>query len=141
MTSSRFPARVQPDGSLVPLHPERTRRRAGRDIWISIHDKPALVQRSDNANRYLWGCVYAAIAAATGNDAEDVHYGLKREAIARGILEPEYITLGDLLLEAEPTTRTDSETFGRYIEWIRSEAEHGRLTGAPLHIDEPGEAA
>lgn len=139
MTSPRFPARVSADGSLVPLHPERTMRRAGREVWISIHDKPAVVQRSSQANSYLWGVVYAAIAAETGNDPESIHYGLKREAVRVGILEPEYISLGDQLIEAEPTTVTDADTFGRYVTWIRHEAEHGKLTGSPLHIPEPNE--
>jgi hypothetical protein len=139
--STRFPARVAADGSLVPLHPERTKRRAGREVWVSIHDQPAVVQRSSQANAYLWSTVYGTLATETGNDPETIHYGLKREAVRLGILEPEYICLGDKLIEAEPTTKTDAETFGRYIEWIRHEAEHGKLTGQPLHIPEPGEEA
>lgn len=137
--SARFPAHVAADGSLVPLHPERTLRRVGREVWVSIHDKPTVVRRSPLANAYLWGVVYAAIAAETGNDPESIHYGLKREAVRVGILPPEYIALGDKLVEAEPTTVTDSDTFSAYVNWIRHEAEHGRLTGAPLHIPEGGE--
>jgi hypothetical protein len=137
--ATRFPVRVDDEGRLVPLHPERTRRLRGRDRWVSLHEDPKPAIRSDAANAYLWGVVYAAISEATGNDPDSIHYGLKREAVRVGILEPEYIALGDYLLEADPTTRTDPDTFQRYTTWIRHEAEHGKLTGARLHIPEPNE--
>lgn len=105
---------------------------------MSVHERPA-TQRGQGANRYLWGVVYATLAAETGNDPETIHIGLKREAVRVGVLEPQYILMGSTLLEGEPTTVTEDETFWRYTNWVRELAEHGHLTGAPLHIAEPGE--
>ena len=142
MASPRFPARLDDERRIVPVHPERlSRYKPGREVWVSVHDKPALVQRSAASNNYLWGIVYGEIARATGNDPDDIHYGLKREAVRRGILDPTYVTLGDLLIEGEPTTVTDSETFHNYVQWIRSEAQSGRLTGSVLIIPEPNSEA
>lgn len=138
MSSPRFSAHVDADGRLLPLYPERTKRYAGREVWLSLHEKPAF-QRGSGANRYLWGVVYAELASATGNDPETIHWGLKREAVRVGVLEPQYILMGSTLLEGEPTTVTEDETFWKYTNWVRGLAEHGDLTGSPLHIPEPGE--
>ena len=134
--ATRFPVTIDEQGRLCPKHPERFLRHRGRERWVSLHEQPAICQRSDAANRYLWKVVYGSIALETGNSVDDIHYGLKREALRRGILEPEYITLGDLLIEAKPTTRTDVDTFSRYVDWIRGEAAGGRLTGSTLEIPE-----
>jgi hypothetical protein len=75
---------------------------------------------------------YRAICDATGNDPESVHWGLKREAVRVGILPPEYITIGDQLIEAEPTTVTDSETFSRYVAWVVDWAR----TKLGVHVEE-----
>jgi hypothetical protein len=141
MASPRIQARVDDCGRIVPAHPERTLRRAGLEVWVSIHEKPlgAIGLRSDRANAYLWAGVYGEISRRTGNDPDSIHYGLKRKALEVGILEPQYIALGDKLIEDEPTTRTDSDTFTRYVEWIRHEAEHGDLTGIAFHIPTPEE--
>ena len=109
---------------MIPLHPERTKRFRGRDAWAEIHEQATVGLRSSDANRYLWGVCYAYIAADTGNDPESIHYGLKREAIRVGILEPEYVSMGDHLIEAEPTTRTDSDTFSKYVNWVKDYAFH-----------------
>lgn len=125
------------------IHPERTLPRRGRGdvFWVEIHDRAATGLRSNESNAYLWGVVYAAVAAATGNDPRSVHYGLKREAVKVGILEAQYVPLGNRLIEDEPTTRVDTDEFWRYVNWIRHEAEHGTLTGTPFHIPEPNEDA
>ena len=122
--STRLLAHVDDEGRLVLQHPERTRRYVGRAVWISLHDEPAVGLRSEKANKYLWGVVYRTICEETGNDPESIHYGLKREAIRQGILEPEYILLGDHLIEADPTTRTDPDTFSRYVTWVKHIAVH-----------------
>jgi hypothetical protein len=114
----RFLAHVLPDGSIRPVDAERTHRYVGRDIWVSIHQQPAAGLRSLDSNRYYWGVCIRAICEETGNDPESVHYGLKREAVRLGVLAPEYISIGDQLIEAEPTTVTDSETFSRYVAWV-----------------------
>ena len=140
----RFPCHVDDEDRLVPVHPERTRRLRGRDVWVSVHEHAALMKRSDSARNYQWGVVYAEIALRTGNDPESIHYGLKRKAVQVGVLEPELILMGSNVLEAEPTTVTDHITFWTYINWIRHEAEHGTLTGTAenpdvFHIPEPNE--
>ena len=115
----RFLAHVSDDGQqIVPAHPEQVYRWRGKDAWFEAHGAPAVGLRSPDSNRYLWGVVYRAICEETGNDPESVHWGLKREAVRVGVLEPEYITIGDQLIEAEPTTVTDSETFSRYVAWV-----------------------
>jgi hypothetical protein len=114
----RFLAHVLPDGSIRPVDTERTHRYVGRDIWVSIHQQPTAGLRSLDSNRYYWGVCIRAICEETGNDPESVHYGLKREAVRLGVLAPEYISIGDQLIEAEPTTVTDSETFSRYVAWV-----------------------
>jgi hypothetical protein len=83
--------------------------------------------------------VYATLANETGNDPETIHIGLKREAVRVGILEPQFILMGSTLLEQEPTTVVEDEQFWKYVNWVRELAEHGKLTGSPLHIPEPGE--
>jgi hypothetical protein len=137
--ATRFLVRVASDGSLVPAHPERTKRYAGKDRWVSLHEAPTLIKRSDSANAYLWGVVYKRISEETGNDPDSIHYGLKREALRIGILDPQYIMLGDRLVEDNPTTVTDSDTFWAYVNWIRQGAEHGDLIGRQFHIPEPNE--
>ena len=114
----RFLAHVLPDGSIRPVDKGRTHRYVGRDIWVSIHEQPTVGLRTLDSNRWYWGVVLRAICEETGNDPESVHWGLKREAVRVGVLEPEYITIGDQLIEAEPTTVTDSETFSRYVGWV-----------------------
>jgi hypothetical protein len=135
---SRFKATVDRDGRLIPAIPERLARYRGREVWVSLHEKPAF-QRGTGANRYLWGVVYGMLAAETGNDPETIHVGLKRLAVQKGILEPQYILMGSTLLEGEPTTVTEDEQFWKYTHFVRELAEHGQLTGSPLHIPEPGE--
>jgi hypothetical protein len=124
VASPRLLTRVQPDGSLLPVHPERLKRRAGQEVWVSLHQQPALGLRSNPANARLWAVLYAAIARETGNDPDSIHEGLKREAVRVGVLEPQYIVIGDRLLEDDPTTRTDPDTFSRFMDWVEHFAVH-----------------
>jgi hypothetical protein len=89
----------------------------GRRVFITLHQKPFSL-RSDKSNRFLWPAVYGPIAAATGSDPDTVHEGLKREAVRVGVLEPQYILLGNKLFEGEPTTKVEQEAFTRYVLWI-----------------------
>ena len=145
MPNPRFPAVVDEEHRLVPVHRERTKRlRPGREVWVSVHDEPALIQRSGQANKYLWKVVYGTIAKETGNDPNSVHYGLKRLAVEVGILDPQFWFLGDRMMDDEPTTVVDTDQFWQYVNWIRHEAEHGTLLGSTerpvfLHIPEPNE--
>lgn len=137
---SRFLCRVTEDLHLIPVYgADRLKRWRGKECWVSAHDSPAPHTRGQGANRYLWGVVYATLANETGNDPETIHIGLKREAVRVGILEPQFILMGSTLLEQEPTTVVEDEQFWKYVNWVRELAEHGKLTGSPLHIPEPGE--
>ena len=128
----RFLAHVDEACRIIPASPERVSRYVGKDIWISIHQQPSIGLRSADSNRYLWGVVYRAICDETGNDPESVHWGLKREAVRVGVLEPEYICIGDQLVEGEPTTVVDSETFSRYVAWVVDWAR----TKLGVHVEE-----
>ena len=129
---SRFLAHVLPDGTIRPVDRERLHRYVGRDVWVEVHKEPTPGIRSNDQNRYYWGVVIRAICEETGNDPESVHWGMKREAVRVGVLTPEYITLGDQLIEAEPTTVTDSETFSRYVSWVIDFAR----TKLGVHVEE-----
>ena len=130
--SARFQANVDSAGRLIPIRAEHTRRYAGKTVWFEIHKNPTPGIRSNDQNRYYWGVVIRAICEATGNDPASAHYGLKAEAVRVGILEPEYITVGDQLLPADPTTVVDSEAFSRYVEWVIDWAR----TKLDIHIEE-----
>ena len=129
---ARYLAHVTLDGTLRPVDPERLKRLAGHDVWFSVHEKPSPGLRSLSANAFLWGVVYRAICEETGNDPESVHLGLKREAVRVGILAPEYLAIGDQLIEADPTTVVDSEAFSRYVSWVMDFAR----TKLGIHIEE-----
>ena len=130
--SPRFLAHVNQDGHIVPAFPERVSRFVGKDVWISTHEGPTPGLRSGDFNRYYWGCVVRAISEETGCDPETAHWGLKREAVRLGVLDPEYILLGGEMLEAEPTTRVDSEAFSRYVTWVCDWAR----TKLDIHIED-----
>ena len=129
---SRFLAHVLPDGTIRPVDRERLHRYVGRDVWVEVHKEPTPGIRSNDQNRYYWGVVLRAICEETGNDPESCHYGLKREAVRVGVLEPEYLSIGDQLVEAEPTTVSDSVTFSRYVAWVVDWAR----TKLDIHIEE-----
>lgn len=114
----RVLASIDAEGRIIPRNRERFMRRAGKDVYIEVHDQPAPGLRSLDANRYYFGVVIRAICAETGNDPLTVHWAMKREAVRLGVLDPEYVCIGDQLIEAEPTTVTDSETFSRYVSWV-----------------------
>ena len=129
---ARYLAHVTLDGTLRPVDPERLKRLAGHDVWFSVYENPSHGIRSNDQNRYYWGVVIRAICEETGNDPASAHYGLKAEAVRVGVLEPEYITVGDQLLPAEPTTVVDSEAFSRYVEWVIDFAR----TKLGVHVEE-----
>lgn len=128
----RVLASIDAEGRICPKNRERFLRRAGKDVFVDVHDQPAPGLRSLDANRFYFGVVIKAICAETGNDPLSVHWGLKREAVRLGVLAPEYISIGDQLIEAEPTTVTDSETFSRYVSWVIDWAR----TKLDIHIEE-----
>lgn len=137
---SRFLCRVTDDLHIVPVYAgERLARWRGKECWAEVHRDPAPQVRSSQANRYLWGVVYALIANETGNDPETIHQALKREAVRVGVLEPNYVLMGDKLFEDEPTTKADQEQFSAYVRWIKEGCATGSLLGFVLVIPESDE--
>lgn len=128
----RFLAHVDEYNRIIPANPGRLNRYAGKDVWLSIHQEPSPGARSSDANRYYWGVVIRAICEETGSDPESCHYGLKREAVRLGVLDPCYILLGSEFLEVEPTTVTDVEAFSRYVSWVVDWAR----TKLDVHVEE-----
>ena len=134
MSTTRFEAVVDGEGRLVPTHPDRTKRYGqGTTVWISLHDKPFSI-RSLPSNKFLWR-IYGIIGAETGNDPDTVHFALKREAVRVGILEPQYVLMGDQLFEGEPTTVVEQEQFTKYLDWLIEGCETGSLCGMKIHIE------
>ena len=119
----------------MPHSPERTRRFRGQTIYVSIHKKPEET-RGLSANRYLWK-LYGNIAAETGNDPETVHQAMKREAVRVGVLEPQYVLVGNQLFEDDPTTVVEQDAFNKYLEWLKDGCRHGNLVGCRVAL--PGE--
>jgi len=134
MASPRFPATVDEEGRILPVHRERVGRFAGKGqtVWVSVHERPMSI-RGMGANRLLWH-IYGCIAAETGNDPDTVHQALKREAVRVGILEPQYVLMGDQLFEGEPTTVVEQEAFSRYIDWLKDGCRHGKLVGMVVDL-------
>jgi len=138
--SARFLCRVSEDLHLIPVYgSERLARWRGREAWVSLHKDPAPVTRTSQANRYLWSVVYATIAFETGNDPQTIHEALKREAERVGVLERQYVLMGDKLFEDEPTTVVEQEQFSRYVDWLKEGCATGSLIGSVVIIPEPNE--
>lgn len=137
---SRFLCRVTEDFHLIPVYgAERLKRWRGKECWIEAHDDAAPRIRSDRSNRYLWAGIYGAIAAETGNDPETIHQAMKREAVRVGVLDPQYVLMGDKLFEGEPTTKVEQEQWSRYVSWLREGCATGNLLGMVIVLPEPGE--
>lgn len=126
-------AGVVKNGLFIPDNPDRYA------LWLKGHESKRVQVgvrlerplRSSQGNRYLWGVCYATIAAETGNDPTTVHMGLKREAVRLGVLPPQYLHLGDRVIESEPTTVVPSDVFARYVDWLRA------YSASELHISIP----
>lgn len=137
---SRFLCRVTDDLHLVPVYAgERLRSWRGKEAWVEVHKDPISRTRSNKANAYLWSVIYALIANETGNDPETIHQALKLEARRVGVLEPQYVVMGNQLLEEGPTTKVEQEQFSRYVDWIREGCATGSLIGSVLVIPDAGE--
>ena len=135
----RFLALVDESGRLLPLEPLRLKRYQGKTVWVSIHKDAAPEVRTGASNRYLWGTVYATIAFETGNDPDTVHRALKLEAARVGVLERQYVLVGDKLFEGEPTTVVEQEAFSRYVDWIKEGCATGSLVGQVIVIPDSTE--
>ena len=137
---SRFLCRVTEDLHLIPVYgAERLKRWRGKECWVEAHDSPTPGLRSDQSNKYLWKVVYGTIANETNSDPESVHFGLKREAVRVGVLDPQFVLIGDKLFEDKPTTKVEQEQFSRYVDWIKEGCATGKLIGMVIVIPEPGE--
>lgn len=125
----RIPARIDDDGRAIPKSRygfDEALKLRGKDVWITDR---SYAMRTQSQNRYLWW-LYEQIHQETGGDRASIHDGLKREALRQFILKPEEASIVD----GEPTTRTDAETFEKYIEFVKDVAVH--QLGVPLEDGE-----
>ena len=53
-----------------------------------------------------------------------VHVAMKREAVRQGVLDPQFILVGSMLLETEPSTKVDIEAFSRFVDFVKHFAAH-----------------
>ena len=60
-------------------------------------------------------------------------------AVRVGVLEPQYVLMGDKLFEGDPTTVVEQEQFSRYINWVKEGCLSGTLVGQVIVIPEAGE--
>jgi hypothetical protein len=107
---------------------------AERDRWQAffaqqplpqeVDAKPHKPRRSDDANRYLWGVVYAAFQdVLPGWDKEDIHEYLLGECFGWETLEG----MGRKRLKpVKRSSRLNKADFAAYVDFcIRKGAEHG----------------
>ena len=100
----------------------------GRAVTLLV--KELRDTRSNQANRYYWGVVVAAIADYMGErDAECVHELLKVEC------NPKFVTQGKITYRLGMSTKLDSKEFWEYVERVR---EFGAVK-CGLYIPNPGE--
>lgn len=84
----------------------------GRSVKIDV--KELRDTRSNQANRYYWGVVIAAIADYMGErDAEAVHDLMKVEC------NPRFVTQGKKTFRFGMSTKLDSKEFWDYVERVR----------------------
>jgi hypothetical protein len=110
------------------------RTQSERDRWLvfaatlplplAVEAKPHKPRRSDEANRYLWGCVYEAFRAALpGWDKDDIHEYLLGECFGWETIEG----MGRKRLKpVKRSSRLNKADFAAYVDFcIRKGAEHG----------------
>jgi hypothetical protein len=68
-------------------------------------------KRSNEQNRWYWGCILKLISEHTGDDPEDLHEALKAH------LSPKHI-VGNVVV-ASGTRYLDTVDFGQYCEKVR----------------------
>jgi hypothetical protein len=119
------------DGHIHPSQPDvlraYLRRLDGQRVRLTV--SKASEKRSTNANGYLWGVCYEAIAEWSGYTPEEVH------ALCKAMfIEPRPLNLGGKVVEIRSTAGMDSARFSAYVENVkRFAAEQG------LYIPDPNE--
>lgn len=97
---------------------------------LAVECKPWKAKRSDSANRYLWGVVYAAfLEHLEGWAAEDVHEYLLGEWAGWETIEG----MGRKRMKPlRRSSRLNKAEFAEYVEFcIRKGAEHGVFVPSP----------
>lgn len=88
-------------------------KREGKEVRIEVY--PHFNGRSNQQNRYLFGCVYVYIMACTGYSKDEVH-----EAMSKKFLEPKYLQFGDDEIKVDGSTKDlTTVEFIAYHEAIR----------------------
>ena len=97
----------------------------GKEVELTV--KKHNPHRSNSANSYLFGVVYAVLSDYTGYDTEQMHDAMKEKFASRR-------TEGGLLI-TERTSRMDSARFTQYIDDVKRFA----ADELGLYIPEAGE--
>ncbi len=109
----KHPGLVQ-RGKFIPDDPDLFRkdftRREGRRVCVSVGIERR--DRSDQQNRYYWGCVIKTLSEWSGYEPEEMHEALKAE----------FLALPDIktgLRIAHSTAQMDTAQFSEYVEQVR----------------------
>jgi hypothetical protein len=136
----RFPAIVDERGNLCldepALYATTIKTFAGKRVVVSITRETS--QRSDQQNRWYWGCVLALISEHTGYQPEELHDLFKVRFIPKhvaladgnGVVREEGVIGGS-------TARLDTIDFAAYCERVRQFA----AEELGVVIPDPNEAA
>ena len=90
------------------------RAREGRLVRIAIGDMDK--SRSNQQNKYYWGCVLKLVAEYTGYTENEVHEWLKDQ-----LLPKKFVTIAGVEVEARKSTSDLSTVdFQAYIEHVRA---------------------
>jgi len=88
------------------------RRNEGKDVRVQIG--PYQNKRTTRQNSYLWGVVYAEIAADTGYSTEDIHEAMKAKFLPRN-----FVDIGNEEIRVPKSTTTlSTDEFGKYVDQI-----------------------
>ena len=100
----------------------------GKPVTVTIGRTVA--RRTTPQNKYLWGVVYALIAAHTGHSADEVHDAMRARHLRTNP--------GDPIAVIRSTTDLTTDEMSEYMEAVKRDAATG-LFGESLYIPEPGE--
>jgi hypothetical protein len=108
------------DGELNPSYGQRQSMSGylhglnGKAVVVKL-SRP-VTRRSNQQNRYLWGCVYEVLSTETGHTAEEIHAILKHQFLPR-----KFITVGKHEHElTKSTTELTTDEFNLYLERCRA---------------------
>lgn len=106
-------------------------RLRGRRVVVSI--QPEKKARSLQANRYLWGVVYAVLSEWSGHDSDEIHEAMKARFLPRRELN---LPTGEVLDLPGSTAVLSTADFAAYVERVKAfVAESGCYVPAPNEVE------